>query len=149
MIDCSKKIVNRIRQKFISGVRSEETGGLLNYYTLHVRDKAIAGYIVQNFESKVDAISWIFYPLCFGITILNIANYLSNLPQALVTLFIYSINTVVCGIMWTILCCIPSAKQHTAKVALLFNTIIISVLINLAYRNMLPVKVDMANLELF
>ena len=149
MIECSRKIVNIIRQKFISGVRSEETGGLLNYYTLHVRDKAIAGYIVQNFESKVDAISWIFYPVIFFVLILNIANYLGNQPQALATLFIYSINTGVCGIIWTILCCIPRAKQHTVKVVLLLNTIIISVLINLAYRNMLPVKVDTTNLDLF
>ena len=43
MIECSRKIVKIIRQKFISGVRSEETGGLLNYYTLNVRDNSIAG----------------------------------------------------------------------------------------------------------
>jgi hypothetical protein len=36
-----KTFAARIKQKFLSGVRDEETGGLLNYYTLKVRDKEI------------------------------------------------------------------------------------------------------------
>ena len=74
---CCKKIAARVKQKFISGVRSEETGGILNYYTLHVRDKAIADEIIQDFEKKLDALSWLYYPVIFGVLILNMVNYLT------------------------------------------------------------------------
>ncbi len=53
------------------------------------------------------------------------------------------------AINWTILVLIPRAKKHTVKVTLFGVTLFLGVGINLAYRNMLPVAVEMSNLEFF
>ena len=76
--NCCKRIAARVKQKFISGIRSEETGGLLNYYTLQVRDKAITDEIICVFERKLDALNWVFYPMMLGVIILNLANYIAK-----------------------------------------------------------------------
>jgi hypothetical protein len=47
------------------------------------------------------------------------------------------------------MCCIPKIKRHTQKVVAFLGNFMIGVGVNLAYRNMLPVKVDMGNLEFF
>ena len=52
-------------------------------------------------------------------------------------------------INWTILYLIPRAKKHTVKLCVFGVTLSVGVMVNLAYREWLPVAVDMSNLEFF
>jgi hypothetical protein len=53
------------------------------------------------------------------------------------------------AINWTILVLIPRAKKHTVKVTLFGSTLLLGVGVNLVYRDMLPIAVEMSKLKFF
>ena len=75
--------------------------------------------------------------------------FFKNLIQAEATIFIYGITQVVSLILWCILVFVPKTKRHAYKVVNCLANLMVGVGINLAFRDMLPVKVDMDNLEIF
>ncbi len=86
--------LKKIKYKFTSGVRSEETGGLLNYYTLKIRDKAIADELVRVFEKKLDDMNWSVYPSFTSIILVQICNYFAKTSNAEALLFLSGFNYV-------------------------------------------------------
>jgi hypothetical protein len=82
---------------------------------------------------------------------MSITSYIffKNLIQAEATIFIYGITQVVSLTLWCVLAFIPKTKRHAYKVVNCVANVLVGVGINLAYRDMLPFKVDMENLEIF
>ena len=82
---------------------------------------------------------------------MSITSYIffKKLIQAEATIFIYGITQVVSLILWCILVFVPKTKRHAYKVVNCLANLMVGVGINLAFRDMLPVKVDMDNLEIF
>ena len=75
--------------------------------------------------------------------------FFKNLIQAEATIFIYGITQVVSLTFWCVLAFIPKTKRHAYKVVNCVANVLVGVGINLAYRDKLPFKVDMDNLEVF
>ena len=93
--------------------------------------------------------NWSVYPSFIAIILVQIYNFFAKTSQAEPLLFMSGFNYFLQLIFWVLLTHIPRAKQHTVKVSSFIATVSPGIIINLALRSMLPVKVDMTNLAVF
>ena len=71
-------LITRIKAFFLKGVRHVETGGLLNYYTLKIRDKTMEKQMQETLTNKND---WALSFVIIGtgvIFCIYIANYFNH-----------------------------------------------------------------------
>ena len=121
----------------------------MNYITLHIRDKEMAEVLIHVFEKKVDKLIWGIVAMWGLMILLNIFNYLTKTTQAVAQLFMIAFTTVLPLIICVTMYYVPGAKKHVAKVIIFVSTVATDLTINLALRNLLPVEVDMKNLDFF
>jgi hypothetical protein len=81
--------------------------------------------------------------------LVSIVNYLTKTTQAVAQLFMIPFTTVLPLVICVSMYYTPGAKQHIAKVVVIVSTVATGLTINLALRNMLPVEVDLTNLDFF
>ena len=71
-------LITRIKAFFLKGVRHEETGGFLNYYTLKIRDKTMEKQLQEILTNKYDWAVW-FVIIGTGVAFcIYIANYFNH-----------------------------------------------------------------------
>jgi hypothetical protein len=81
--------------------------------------------------------------------LVHIVNFLTKTTQASAQLFMIPFTTVLPLIICLSMYYTPGAKQNVAKVVVIVSNVATGLMINLALRNMLPVEVDLTNLDFF
>lgn len=138
MQNIARKCNLKMQKYFQSLIWDNETGGHLNYITLHIRDKTMRDLLDQAFAKKFDSFFWyatILLVISQGI--INAFNFSYDIPHKY-PILIFLLPTLTFDLLlWGILKLFKHYK-YSSKIIHFLLTLEICLFMNLSLRNLFP-----------